>query len=485
MNYFEVNNKPLDESQIKAITNSSTNNLIIASAGSGKTTTIIGKVKYLLLKENYKSEDLLILSFTRNTAKEMKERIFNETKEDIDIMTFHKLGLEIVKNNIKDANILEYNYSILKDIIIVLLKEEEFKNNFLRFMYNIKNDKKLEICKDLFISELYLIFDFLELVSNFINLMKQNNFSIDDLREKSSKKRWTLFLTLLIPIYNEYQNVLRTNNLLDFNDMINLATNLITTNTVKVNYKYLIVDEYQDISRSRYKLLKSIKDQNSSNLFCVGDDFQCIFSFAGSNLDYFVNFDKYFGEYEKNVINTTYRFNQNIANISGKFITKNPYQIKKVIKSNLKDNNSLKIISNSDITKYLSALPYHSTVLFLGRYNSDLELIKDFYIDYKNSEIIYDKRIDLRMKFMTIHESKGLEADYVIVLNNTNLKKGFPSHIENNEIIDVISTRGEKYPYAEERRLFYVAITRGKKETCLIEVKNHHSIFLKEIKKLL
>ena len=494
--FFIIEGKMLDENQIKSIINDEINNLVIASAGSGKTTTIVGKVKYLLNIKSYKKEELLVLSFTNNSAKEMKERIKKETNEEIDVMTFHKLGLTIIQTYSNNKpNLLTNDISeVLLIMIKKLILNEEYMKKVITFVYKPKNKKVIDA---LYLESKYnylILYDLLPLFSSFLTLVKQKNLTSDQLYI-SNNKHYKQFLTIFLPLFDEYQSYLKDNNFLDFNDMINQSITIIKNSLLHLPYSYIIVDEYQDISKSRFELIKAIKDMNNSKLFCVGDDFQCIFSFAGSELDYFVNFDKYFGYYNKTIIDKTYRFNQSLANIAGNFVMKNKKQFKKHTTSMIKDNSfGISIIianSNNDLLNkliiILQNLPNFSTIFLLGRYKKDIEFIKQsaafFTKKKKYLEIIYEKRIDLDINFLTIHESKGLQADYIFILNNKNATLGFPSKIVDTKILNIIKENKETYPYSEERRLFYVAITRAKKKTFLLGINKEESIFLKELQR--
>lgn len=225
----------------------------------------------------------------------------------------------------------------------------------------------------------------------------------------------------------------------------------------------------------------------------VGDDWQCIYSFASSNINLFTQFEKYIGKTEVLKITNTYRNSQELINIAGKFVLKNKNQIKKNLKSNKHINKPLKIITykgNNLVKSLIEALEYlqnkydnEKNILLLGRYTFD----KDKIIDNDNikeisNRIIYVKNPKLKIEFMTIHASKGLGYDNVILINLENKTLGFPSKIITDPILETVITK-EEYKYAEERRLFYVALTRTKNEVILLVPKHNQSIFVKEIKK--
>lgn len=652
-----VENKELDDQQIDAIVRKNNNQLVIAGAGSGKTTTIVGKVKYLLKTEKYKPEDILLLSFTNASASEMKERIKKETNVDLDVMTFHKLGLEIIKKSIgKNVNVFDKDlYQVVKKLINKNLEDSKYLNKLIYFMSTARFDAKdefdftsekeyeeylqtnkpttlkgeivksygeLEIANYLFENSIEYIYEneyeinttddeyqqykpdfylpeykiYIEyfgidennevapffkgkngksasetyndsikwkrnihkenntvmietfyyenkqgkLITNLesklkkhdvkirrksetdlweiinknnsgllneicrvfetiINLIKSNNYSIDYLYSLSDIQKSSLNITtldLIKPIYESYQKGLEDNNWIDFNDMINMATLCVIQNKYEHNYKYVIVDEYQDISNSRYRLLKAMREQKNYGLFCVGDDWQSIYRFNGSDIDLITNFENYWGKTYISFIERTYRFTSMMSMLSGNFIMKNPRQFRKNINAKMSEDFAIKFISGYTeancvdfLEERLYKLEKDSTVYFLGRYSFDIEIFKNnnkFSLRYNSAEnvteVIYSKRKDLKIRFITVHKSKGLQADYVVIINNKNYGMGFPSKINDLPIIKVLLGGGiDDFPYSEERRLFYVALTRSKKQTLLLTIESNKSVFVNEL----
>lgn len=550
----------LDKQQITSILDEGNNTLIIAGAGSGKTTTIIGKIKYLIKMNMCNANDILLLSFTNKSAKEMKIRVKNETNEDIDTYTFHKLGLEIIKTTNSDVKIFtgEVNKLIIS-FINDLIKDKIYLLNFIDYVINdlcgYRNttiDNKVVkknhvyiynylylvnikfVYKDIFYLTKYkkYISSFNELL-NFINkeninieinsnvmwyhlcnfnhsiymvisnsietiisLIKSNNYTLEDVSNLIDSKTKKVY-DIIKPIYIKYNEYLKGNNLIDFNDMINISTELIINNKFIHHYKYVIVDEYQDISMSRYKLLLAMRNQSYYKLFCVGDDWQSIYRFAGSDISLITNFSKYWGKTNINRIEHTYRFSSTLANISGKFIMNNPNQIKKNIIGFNSDIYPIEIIYAKDIVESLKLLedkldkmPYFTKIYLLGRYTFDIDILRkdsNFTLEYnhytKNMDIIYNKRIDLDIQFLTAHKSKGLQADYVVILNNKNELMGFPSKVKDSNLVNSLLDNSDKYPFSEERRLFYVALTRCKKKVYLLSSDTNKSIFIKYLEK--
>lgn len=540
-----IEGKTLDNNQILSIVNEKHNNLIIAGAGSGKTTTIIGKVKYLITKNNVDAKDILILSFTNASSKEMKERIEKEVKTEIQVNTFHKLGYDIVKNTLnenlkvytdKQENLILYILNQLfndveyyTNFVNYFLKENKLKYYLyalgLSFQYDECNSEYYLFEYNVFISEknrkgnIYFegdlnklaqtfklmgikcklksvnyLWSMLNIEENFtfkvvnylitvISLIKSNNYSLSEFEKIIDNDS---IYKIISPVYLEYNKYLEENNLIDYSDMINKATSLIKENKYIHNFKYVIVDEFQDTSMCRYNLLMSMRNQKDYNLFCVGDDYQSIYRFSGSDVSLITNFSKYFGEVYVSKIVNTYRFSDKMAKLSSEFVMKNKSQIRKVVKGYPSTNEPIEIIYNiNELEKILKSLPNYSSVFLLGRYNNDKDILKsneNFLYNYGEIiEVIYSKRIDLEIKYLTIHKSKGLQADYVFIINNKDKGSGFPSKIVDDIVIEKLLGISESYPFSEERRLLYVALTRSKVKTYLLVEKRNASVFIKEL----
>ena len=297
-------------------------------------------------------------------------------------------------------------------------------------------------------------------------------------------KKYQNILLIIYSLYTIYMNELSSSNLIDFDFMIKKASELINSNKVKLPYKLIIIDEFQDTSKSRFNLIQSIVNKNKSKLCVVGDDYQSIYQFQGCDINLFLNFKKYFNNVNVYCLNETYRNSLELINIAGSFINKNDKQIKKNLISKKHLNNPIKIIKyfneKSVLKHVLDEIPLNKEILILSRNNFD---IKKYVNNYEliNSELKIkgDNHI---IKYMTIHSSKGLESDVVIVLNMCDDIYGLPSKIKGNEVLDLLKDNND-YLYAEERRLFYVALTRTKSYVYLLCPYFLESIFVKEIKK--
>mgnify|MGYP004457627433 FL=1 len=435
----------MNEKQLEAV-KSLENTLVVAGAGSGKTFTIVNKIKYLLDNNIYKENELLVISFTNESVNDLKRKI----DYNLDIMTFHKLAITLINNpNMKISN--EY---YLKFII------NEYFSSYGK--YNKKHNKLIKtILQEMDIDNLK------KLIFTFINLYKSNYNDINYLFKLYQKSHFInkIYFRILLEIYHIYNQELESSNLYDFNDMIKIATDNINNNQIKTNYKYIIIDEFQDTSLNRFNLINAIIKQNNAKIFVVGDDYQSIYRFSGCNLDIFLNFNKLVNNL--NIINLDYNYRnpKEIVEVANSFIMKNKSQIKKETICLKNINRPIKICfyknKKTAIEKVVKFI--NTKYLILGRNNKDKDIFN-----------IQDK------PFLTIHKSKGLEEDNIILINLTNNKNSLPSKLKNHKIINKI-VKTDYYPYEEERRLFYVALTRTRNNIYLLVPTTNYSVFVKEL----
>jgi DNA helicase-4 len=671
--------RKLDEQQRRAVVVDEDNNLVLAAAGSGKTLTISAKVKYLVEEKNINPKDILLITFTRKAADEMRDRISERLKINVQVKTFHRFGFDVHKNvtghhpdvfdNLSDfadnyfkneflhsqqgaRNIIEYlglyiniptnyddveclgeiidrernldfetikskveanvckysrnkktfrgehvrsieeamiaNHLYLKGVSYeyeklypfktedasrkryrpdfylsdydlylehfgidekgnvpwlppieaqkyvagitwkrnyhkqngtILLETYSYYNKDGRLLVELDKllkksgvkSKKLDysnIWRMMVIErEDHLYSEFRKLAVTFINLLKSNDndeeaFSLftEQLVDQKNiflRNRTKNFLSIVRPLFISYQKMLCDEEYIDFNDMINLATKSINEGKLDINYKYIIIDEYQDISMSRFRLVKALKDRTNAVVMAVGDDWQSIYRFAGSDIDLFTSIEKYFGNTEILKLERTYRNAQELIDIAGKFILKNPKQLDKKLISNKRLHNPIRIVMYKNdlsdaidiaLEEIVKGYGENSKILILGRNNYDIEALKkakcfNIYNNEKAVKISALKYPLLNIEFMTVHKSKGLEAENVIVINMENNLSGFPNKIVDDPILSFVLSNNDVYEYAEERRLFYVAMTRTKNITYLLAPVRNESCFIKELVK--
>lgn len=437
---YNVNGYELDKGQIKAVTSKRKNILVLAGAGSGKSLTIIGRVKYLIHKLNVNPKDILCISFTNDAVDNLK---YDLNEKEVEVMTFHKLALKVIG---KKKEILTED--MLTDVIM-----DSFSNDTLFGLYGMSK-------KDMY-----------GLIRTFINLFKSNNYTLDMFYKfvnKASKKD-KILLKEIMKCYICYESYLKKENLLDFNDMINEGIKKLDYSGVR--YKHIIIDEYQDTSTTKFNFIKKLIKLSNASFFAVGDDFQSIYRFTGANLKVITDFKIYFPFSKIFKLKNTYRSPDELVKIAGKFIMKNNNQIKKKLCSTNKLKKSIQIIYYDDLNTKIKEIIKKDKIdnlFILSRNNKDLDKVDKLGISYRK---------------LTIHKSKGLQSDYVFIIGLNNNRNGFPNKIKDHEILKYVNNYKEYFPYEEERRLFYVALTRCKKKVYLFVSKENESIFIKEIKR--
>ncbi len=331
----------------------------------------------------------------------------------------------------------------------------------------------------------------IHLICKFLNLFKGNLYTMQEVIEKATTidrtGRSIAFLKVFEPIYEEYEGHLKSESSIDFSDMLSMATAYIKSGRYEFPFHYILIDEFQDISKGRYSLIKSLLDQSpSTKTFCVGDDWQSIYRFTGCDLDIMTSFENYFGHTEKTYIEKTFRFNREISEISGEFIQKNPFQMAKKLQTDLiASEPSLEIIykreqdDDKPLADVLSRINTQArkeksklSVLILDRYKFKAPKTLDKFVQRFNK---------ITIDFTSVHQSKGREADYVIINNVIQDRHGFPSEMEDDPILNLVLTAPDLYENSEERRLFYVALTRGKRKVFILTEESKKSKFITEI----
>jgi len=683
--FDNIEGRKLDKQQRTAVVTDDDNNIVIAGAGSGKTTTIVGKVNYIIERYNIDPNEILLISFTNKSASTLADRI---DIDGVEAKTFHKFGKDIiVKAEARQPSIFdETQFSpLLTKYFTELIKDQNYlhkvtdyfteylkppktqfefnnKGDYIQYIkdknfrtykqvevkgsggltYNMEVVKSIEECKianfllfnginykyefpyehdtatekfrqykpdftiiqdditvylehfgisrngnvpswfssdgirsasekyrddmnwkrethnkfETLLIETYsyemsegILFKnlmehlteagltlrpkspeeiwriitnaakdevktFITLFGTFINLMKSNNYTINDVVIRNNqgesdffKRRNSLFIEIIKPIFERYEKHLKERNEIDFSDMINKASKHINEGRYRRKISYILIDEFQDISIGRYQLIKAIKNFNPScKLFCVGDDWQSIYRFSGSDIALFKEFEKYFGFTVKSKIETTYRFHDPLINLSSNFIQKNPNQAKKELRGTSSAHNTIfkiqySITENQDDTDALKSIIRdlvtsvenieNKEIMLLGRYGFDLKRIKNdsglFNIDEDEGIISFsyvnedDEHNRINIQFLTVHKAKGLEADIVIILNCNSGKYGFPSEMSDDEVLNLLLSEADQFENGEERRLFYVAMSRAKERVYFVADSSFKSKFIAEL----
>ena len=386
------------------------------------------------------------------------------------------------------------------------------------------------------------------LICRFITNFKTDGYTemqFAVMKESTSNVRTKLFLEICQACYLEYQKALQELQAVDFEDMINDSARALrecAEMKQRLNFKYIIVDEYQDISRQRFDLTKALREVCDAKVIAVGDDWQSIYAFSGSDITLFTRFQEKMGPAAMLRIENTYRNAQELIDIAGSFVQKNPTQITKTLHSDKRIQDPVIIYSYDasykrpgkdsgsgaayNMARAIEAALDHIVearglrkqgegpikdsqsgrkeaagragapgtgsgaepvrVLLIGRYNYDGYRLEQtdlftYYGKGKGRRIVSRKYPELQISFMTAHASKGLGYDEVIVVNGQGGTYGFPSKIEDDPVLSLVLKEDRSYTYAEERRLFYVAMTRTKNRVYFIAPLQEPSEFLVEL----
>ena len=381
------------------------------------------------------------------------------------------------------------------------LKEELEKNGFVLKARDPEETyrKLMETAKDRYVVKFILF------MMSFIEHYKTMGYDengFDLLCKKTDNERTLLFLSLARVVYGHYQKELKRRNQIDYADMINDGTyylSEIARQNLKLPYKHIIIDEFQDIARQRFNFARKLSEVSDAKVVAVGDDWQSIFAFAGSDITLFTQFLEFMGSGKEMKITHTYRNSQELIDIAGGFVQKNKEQIQKKLISpkHLKDPIQIRTFDDSfsmtahlaetiekAIGEILAEYGEDTSILLIGRYNFDLNKLENsgkFKELEKNNKVKCYAYPDADITFLTAHSSKGLGYDNVIVINLFESKFGFPAQIEDDPIMKLVIHQDDSIPFAEERRLLYVALTRTKNRVYMIAPEQRPSRFLIEL----
>ncbi|MCY4098125.1 MAG: UvrD-helicase domain-containing protein, partial [Rhodospirillales bacterium] len=318
---------------------------------------------------------------------------------------------------------------------------------------------------------------FTRLVATFLQHFKGSRLSFEEVASRATarrdRKRAHAFLAVFRAIFERYEKALASAGEIDFHDMINRAIDLVEEGRYRCPFGYILVDEFQDISPSRARLLKVLLDRSSgAQLFAVGDDWQAIYRFSGSDIAVMRGVRGPLGAFERIDLATTFRCADRIAAAATKFVLRNPAQIRKTVRTTraadrpavyigLPGEQELSLLKEA-LDRIAEDARRHdgtSEVLLLGRYR---------HLAPRNPGTLREQYPGLRFTWMTVHRSKGLEADYAVVIGLCSGKYGFPAEIADDPLLDLVLAAPEAHPNAEERRLLYVAVTRARRQVFLL-----------------
>ncbi len=651
-----IESNPLTSEQRLSVVTDEDATLVLAGAGSGKTSVIVAKTAYLIHRRIRQPDEILLMAFGKDAAAEMASRIEERTGETVDATTFHALGLEIIRAAENGAPALAPHASddvqfraLLKDILkteiaaqpnlnALLLKwfsefylpyksEWDFKTKSEYFQYVqshelrtlngdvVKSLEEWEIANWLYLNgiayeyepdyehdlpendrgaytpdfrltesgvyiehfgvrksrggdgktrlstapyverasylegmewkrnvhkkhgttlietfsyervegcltealdeklkpyvtpdplppedilvqllELGQVDAFTQTLGIFLRHFKSSGITVEQCRERAEKSddkvRGRAFLRIFEAVFAAYEK--RLEGRIDFEDMIVRATGHVKSGRYRSLYRHLLVDEFQDISAGRARLLLALKEQHDdARIFAVGDDWQSIYRFTGSDIHLMRDFGREFGGVyaDSNDVHCTvdlgrtFRSVDKIALAARSFVLRNPSQITKmVVPAGTATAPAIRVMYNGSgnrdgmlgpaLNDIQAAAAGKTSVLLLGRYSfvkpDDLAKLSSGYPG-------------LSIRFMTVHGSKGLEADHVVILRADSGRMGFPSEIVDDPLLDLVLPEPEEFEHAEERRLFYVALTRARKSVTILASREKPSVFVSEL----
>lgn len=336
------------------------------------------------------------------------------------------------------------------------------------------------------------ITEFSRLMSQLVGAFKGSHETWDEVKTRANRVsnpgQFIAAMELLKPVLEHYEADLQASESIDFNDMIGKAIDYVESGRFKPSWRYILVDEFQDISRPRARLVKALRDRTANcSVFCVGDDWQAIYRFTGSDVTLTTGFKKEFGPTKTTSLDKTFRFNNQISDVASKFVTKNPAQVNKRLTTHtvvsqpavslLRRGKSEKrdVTELEEVCQAISdRVDGRASVYVLARFWFRLP-------DSSVLRVLKRKFPKLDIERLTFHASKGKEADYVIITGFDVGAHGFPSAKETHPLLNALLPPEEPYEFAEERRLFYVALTRARHRAYLITDMSVASVFVKEL----
>ena len=348
-------------------------------------------------------------------------------------------------------------------------------------------------------------------LSQFIVISKTYGLTPEQIEVRLSSAEWSpkqiAFTKLAVDIFKNYRRELTNAHEIDFCDMINRAVEELSSDKelYRNHFDHILVDEYQDISTQRENLIKQLMDKNEGcKLFCVGDDWQSIFGFAGSNVEYFVNFENYFDHPASTDLEINYRSTKTIVDAGAKIISHNgDAQLPKITKANNDVVCPIVVYSLTHQKDYRKSYHQESAencvnkieellkkgcaprdILILARVVNIPSLVPPLiqYAHKRDIKIGFEREDGNIVRLMSVHKAKGLQAKVVFILNVDDDLYGFPCKLEDPTIFDIAKIGKKAIPEHEERRLFYVAVTRAREQVIIYTQKCCKSSFLNEIK---
>ncbi|EGT4255289.1 DNA helicase IV [Citrobacter amalonaticus] len=488
--FQQVESSPLNPAQARAVVNGEHSLLVLAGAGSGKTSVLVARAGWLLARGEAAAEQILLLAFGRKAAQEMDERIRERLHtEEITARTFHSLALHIIQQGSKKVptiSKLENDTAARNKLFISTWRQQcsEKKAQAKGWRQWLEEEMEWTVPEGNFWDDEKLQRRLASRLDRWVSLMRMHGGAQAEMIASAPEAIRDLFgkrVKLMAPLLKAWKSALKAENAVDFSGLIHQAIVILEKGRFVSPWKHILVDEFQDISPQRAALLAALRKQNShTTLFAVGDDWQAIYRFSGAQLSLTTAFHQTFGEGDRCDLDTTYRFNNRIGEIANRFIQQNPHQLKKPLNSlTTGDKKAVTLLDDIQLDALLDKLSgYAKTderILVLARYH---------HLKPASLEKAATRWPKLQLDFMTIHASKGQQADYVIIVGLQEGSDGFPAPARESIMEEALLPVVEDYPDAEERRLLYVALTRARHRVWVLYNKDNPSRFVEVLKDL-
>ncbi|VXC69341.1 DNA helicase IV [Enterobacterales bacterium 8AC] len=482
-----IETSPLNVSQSRAVVNGEDSVLVLAGAGSGKTSVLVARAGWLLRRQEAEPGQILLLAFGRKAADEMNERIQDRLGNvAIQAKTFHALALQVIQEGSRKApaiSKLETDSKARRGLLIKNWQQQctEKKAQAKGWRQWLTEELEWEVPEGDFWHDKRLAERLAGRLERWLGLMRTYGGSQAEMIALADEEIRDLFakrIRLMAPLLKAWKAALKEEGAVDFAGLIHQAVNILDKGRFISPWKHILVDEFQDISPQRAQLLAALRRQNKQTcLFAVGDDWQAIYRFSGAELALTTAFAANFGEGAQCALDTTYRFNDRIGEVANSFIQQNPHQLKKPLNSLTQGNKkSVVILPQEQLEALLDKMSGYAKpderILVLARYH---HLQPDVLL---KAATRWPK---LNIEFMTIHASKGQQAEYVIIAGLHDGHDGFPALARESLIEDVLLPQPEDFPDAEERRLLYVALTRAKHQVWLLQDRERPSVFVEQL----
>ncbi|MGK3495894.1 DNA helicase IV [Citrobacter youngae] len=488
--FQKIESSPLNPAQARAVVNGEQSLLVLAGAGSGKTSVLVARAGWLLARGEAAAEQILLLAFGRKAAQEMDERIRERLNtQDVTARTFHSLALHIIQQGSKKVptvSKLENDTAARNKLFIATWRQQcsEKKAQAKGWRQWLEEEMQWSVPEGNFWDDEKLQRRLASRLDRWVSLMRMHGGAQAEMIANAPEAIRDLFskrIKLMAPLLKAWKSALKEENAVDFSGLIHQAIVILEKGRFISPWKHILVDEFQDISPQRAALLAALRKQNSQTmLFAVGDDWQAIYRFSGAQLSLTTAFRQHFGEGDRCDLDTTYRFNSCIGEIANRFIQQNPHQLKKPLNSlTAGDRKAVTLLDESQLDALLDKLSgfakAEERILVLARYH---------HLKPASLEKAATRWPKLQLDFMTIHASKGQQADYVIVVGLHDGNDGFPAPARESIMEEALLPMVEDFPDAEERRLLYVALTRARHRVWLLFNKDAPSCFVDELKQL-